>query len=191
MSERERELVAEELPPSDTDDDDDGLDGQSPSIGERLRRKRTLIAEQKTHDIDIPGYEGELFCRYRLISGPDVDKIVKRVRATVQDKSQRQTVAIQDTLIEACEEFWLREDGREYPLREHPDVANHDIPVKYDGKLAEFLAFADELSERRGAREVVLGLFGGNDLAMAAHGTRLSQWMTRLGTEVDFELGEV
>lgn len=158
------------------------------SIAGRLRKQRQAAAENKFHDIDIPGYNGELFCRYRILGGEEVDAIVKKVRQETNNRSEQVLASTLDNIITACDEFWLRDEGKEIPLKKHPDV-DSELPVRYDATLAEFLQFSDELPDPPTARSVVLGLFVGNDLAVSAHGAILVQWMMSGGVELDMMLG--
>ena len=170
--------------------EDDSLPLASESISDRLRRQRKVISEQKTTDVDIPGYNGDLFCRYKLLDGTDLDRIIRKARTNTHNRGEQMLAATLDNIITSCVEFYLRDDGKEFPMREHPDV-EQDIPVKYDEVLAEFLGFKSELPEPATARSVLLGVFGGNDIAVSAHGAVLARWMMRGGVEVDELLGGV
>lgn len=172
--------------------DDDVLPTDRESLADRLRRQRKEQAENTWHDVDIPGYNGELFCRYRLLESQELDGIGRKVRQEVRDRSERILAAAMDGLILSCMEFFVREDGREMPLREHPTYQGpKDVPVRYDINLAEYLEFTDQLSDPPSARGVVLALFGGNDVAVQTHSALNAQWMMRGGAEVDMLLGEV
>jgi hypothetical protein len=160
------------------------------SLVDRLRKQRQAVAENKFTDLDIPGYNGDLFCRYRLLDGTELDQIIRKVRRTVKDRSEQVMAATLDNIITACEELWVRDNGKERPVRDLSTVPT-DLPVKYDVILAEFLGFSAELPDPPTARSVVLGVFGGNDIAVSAHGARLAQWMMQSGAEVDELLGEL
>jgi hypothetical protein len=71
------------------------------------------------------------------------------------------------------------------------DPPRPDFPVRYDLYLAEFLGYRDKLGEPPTPRSVVLGLFGSNEIAMAAHNAQLARWIMGRGNEVDFGLGEI
>jgi hypothetical protein len=176
--------------PSEVVDDDADVDG---SLVSRLRQHHKTIADQKTRDFDIPGYgDGELFCRYHLLEGRQIDAIARKVRATIRNRAEQTTAATCDNLIAACDEFFVRDQGREIPVREVPGYkGDRDVPCRYGIELAEFLGFANELGENPSARKVVIGLFGGNDVAVSMHGARVVQWMTKGSLEVDMEMGEL
>jgi hypothetical protein len=170
--------------------DDEKAPLSSESISDRLRRQRKNISEQTTTDVDIPGYNGDLFCRYKLLDGAELDAIMRRARSSVNGRLEQVRIATMDNIINSCEEFWLRDEGKEFPVRQHPDVKS-DLPVRYDETLAEFMGFKAELPEPLTARSVLLAVFGGNDIAVSAHGAVLARWMMRSGTELDELLGGV
>lgn len=165
---------------------------ESDSLIDRLRRQRKAVAEQHFNDVDIPGFNGELFCRYRLLDSNELDSIVRKVRAQVKGRSDQVFAITCDNLITACEEFYVRDGGKEVSCREAEGWdGDTTMPIRYDANLARFLGFSGDLPDPPTARSVVLGLFGGNDVAVIAHGGRLAQWFMKTGSEVDLELGEV
>src|SRR4051812_32253240 len=78
---------------------------------ERLRAKRAEKAHEATPlELPIPGYDGELVCKYRPLTWGELKKIGEKV-----DKSKnpaRELHAHCDTLILACEGFYVREEGQ-------------------------------------------------------------------------------
>lgn len=149
------------------------------SIADRLRQKAKDSAMDKTHDIDIPGYGGELFCRYRLLTTDELDEIVRYNRENSPRQDQLKN-SVLDNLIKACDEFYIREGKIETPLSQHEAYEGpHDIPVRYDSNLAEFLDITKDLGMTPSARGVVQAVFGFNDIAINAHGAQLSQWMMK------------
>ena len=161
------------------------------SVADRLRKARQVAAEQQWIDLNIPGYNGELFCRYRLLDGKDLKSIADHVRQTIRDPDEQALAAGCDVLIRACEEFWVRDNGEEIPVKELLDPPRPDFPVQYDTYLAEFLGYKDTLPDPPTRRSVVLGLFGGNEIALAAHNADLTRWTMGKGSEVDMGLGGI
>jgi hypothetical protein len=158
------------------------------SITERLKRQHKEESQRKTVDLDIPGFDGGLFCRYRLMTSDELEAIVRRVRQSTRNRSDQITTATMDNLIGACEEFFVRDNGQDIPLSQ---VIGKDTPVQYDMDLAKTMDFADRLPDPPTARSILLELFAGNDIAMQAHGARLSQWMMRAGRDMDELLGGI
>ena len=163
---------------------------QEESITERLRKARQAVADQHSIDLDIPGYSGELFCKYRLLDSRDLKSISDQITKTIRDREEQVLAAGCDTLIRACDEFWVRDRGREIPVRELLD-SPRELPVRYDFQLAEFLGYAKFLPEPPTARSVVMGLFGGNEIALAAHNADFARWNMGKGNEVDMGLGGI
>lgn len=168
----------------------DGLETpKEESIIERLRKQRVSVAEEHFKDIDVPGYSGELFCRYNLLDSKDLKQIGTMIQKTIRDREEQAIAAGCDTLITACQEFFVRDNGKEIPVKELLDPPRPDFPVRYDLYLAEFLDYRKYLPDPPTLRSVVLGLFGGNEISLAAHNADLARWMMGKGTEVDAELG--
>lgn len=165
--------------------DDGATPAQPESIQQRLQRARQDIAENRTYDIDIPGYDGNLYGRYKLLDGPALNRIAQNVTKTIKDKAERGMAASIDTLVTACVEMRVRDGGRDLSLAE---VIGEEEPVRYDMRLAEFLDFHTDLGEHPSARSVLRATFVGNDVAIGAHNQRLSRWMMGNGVSVDEEL---
>ena len=160
------------------------------SVSDRLRRARQTVAEQTTVDLDIPGYNGELFCKYRLLGSNDLKSISDHVIQTIRNQEERMIAAACDVLIRACDEFWVRDKGREVPVKDLLEIPR-ELPVRYDMYLANFLGYAEMMPEPATARAVCLGLFGSNEIALAAHNSDLARWTMGKGNEVDMGLGGI
>lgn len=167
-----------------TEEEGEGIINLAPSIRDVLVAKREHNAAHRTTDLDIPGYEGKLFCRYKLLDSKRLNNIGDRVMKTMRENDERALAGALDTLIAACEEFYVRYEGKEFPLRE---VIGQEEPVRYDSALATFLKFDGELPETPTARSVALALFLNNEIAIAAHNHALSRWMMGNEAEIDEE----
>ena len=159
----------------------------APSIRDSLVARRQHHAEHLTFDLDIPKYDGKLFCRYKLLDSKRLNNIGERVIKTIRERDERALAGALDTLIASCDEFFVRHEGREIPLRE---VIGQEEPVRYDAALAKFLKFEGELPETPTARTVVMALFLDNEVAIAAHNHQLSRWMMGSETDSDGEFFE-
>ena len=158
------------------------------TLMERLRAERQGMAEDQSIDISIPGYgDPVLLCRYRLVEGRELQRIMDKVRRQTKDSFDRNLLTTVDTFIAACEGIYIKEpDSEEEPVPLDPD--NTGAPMQYEPSLAKFLGF-----EANNAREVVRGVFGENDNAIMQHGARLARWFgnTELTDTEEFLLGEV
>lgn len=159
------------------------------SVMDLLRHRRQLRAQEITHDIDIPGYGGDLFARYHLIDGKQLNAIASRIQKTERDPAGRNLLASVDVMVAACDGLYARDRGVERGLHE---ILGEETPVRYDVRLAQFLGFEGELGDAPTARGVVLALFNGNDLAVMSHSSRLQRWTMGAENELDEEfLGEL
>ena len=159
----------------------------SGSIKDKLQARRVEIADNRTYDLDIPGYNGDLYAVYKLLDGQRLNQIAQTVSKTTRDRAERGITAAIDTLVVACKELRVRDEGRDLSVSE---VAGLESEVRYDSQLAAFLGFSGELSDTPTAREVLRKVFVDNEIAIAAHNQRLSRWMMGNGVSLDEELLE-
>jgi hypothetical protein len=151
-----------------------------PSIMESLRARHRELQEKEYVDLEIPGFRGELLCRYRLLDSREVAKIGKRARKQSGNDEDGALIATMDALISSCVEFYYRHgDGSMHPLSQ--SISQDAPPVRYDASLANFLGL-----DATTAREVCLGVFGGegHDLSVLLHGRQLQRWMADTSQDV-------
>jgi hypothetical protein len=146
-----------------------------PSALEALRARRKQLAEATTRTFPIPGYGGVLQTRYRLLGLEAIAGL-----PSMQDQSDGGLVARHlldaacDFLVAACDEVLLYRDGK------HERLLDAEAPIRYDETLAEVLEVTAD-----SAREVVLGVFAGNEPAVIEHLGRVTRWMQRADEDVD------
>lgn len=169
--------------------DDSSGPEQPVSLRDRLLARRKEISENRTVDIDLPGYDGLLYVRYGLLDGPRLNEIATKVIKTTRDRAERGLLAAIDTLIAATVEFRVRDGNRDQSLAEAIGDGN-DLPVKWDQRLAAWLEIQDDIDASAPARSIVLSVFLFNDVAIAAHNQRLSRWMMGNDVSIDEELME-
>lgn len=170
-------LLAHEDPQEDPVDE---TAGSALSIMDQVREQREELKEEEHHlDLDIPGYNGLLVARYIPVRFQVIEKLAK---AAQKDRSgvSKNVLASTDTLIEACQEIFLRVDGELQPI-----PTGSGVPVTFEKRLAEALGF-----EATTAREVVAGVFA-NEFGVIDHNVRYSKWLRDVTKEVDDDfLGE-
>lgn len=147
------------------------------SVRDRLRAQRQEVQRQKWCDITIPGYDGELVARYRLVDGEELEKVGSRLRHKSKNQADRLVNGSMDTLIMACEGFYVRSqrDDQLYPIQDETGEI-----MRYDDRLAEFLNFPAE-----SARDVVRGVFGNNEMAIVQHNAKFSAWLADTSRDPD------
>lgn len=139
------------------------------SLIEQLRRKRAEAASHTTVDLAVPGYKGDIVARYRLIDLlVEGKEIQDRMQRQFEKDDDRMQFGMIDTLIAACIGIYFRnEEGQLEPV--DPDGNG---PALYDDRLAVAFGY-----EAESARDSLVKLFNGNNLAIRAHALRLSEWM--------------
>lgn len=156
----------------------DELRPEAPVTGlEVLRQKRAEAARRTTIDMRVPGYDGVLVARYRLLDPLKEGKqIGERIRSQFKGDDESQLFfANVDTLIEACVGLFERDpDTRELaPI----DPEETGEPVRYDHRLAAGLGITIEIGDKQPARTTVLGVFNGNKVAINRHAGQVEMWM--------------
>lgn len=153
------------------------LSGDQPSILDQLVAARQETAENQTVDIELPGYKGMLVARYGLLDNSELAKIAKRVRKQYK-KQEEQVLAIScDILISACEGFYHRNEAGELQT------------ITKDGEVLSYHNAGDFLQfETTSARNSVIQVFAGNELAVVDQQVRLARWMRNTGVDVDTDL---
>lgn len=136
---------------------------------ERLRVKREESANNTTVDLPVTGYGGEMLVRYRLvdplIEGKEIGARIDR--EFKDDGESAEFYAKVDTLLAACQGFYMRgPDGKEAI---DPDGTGVCV---YEPRLADGLGIEHEC-----ARDILLGVFNGNKVAVGMHAMRFLEWM--------------
>ena len=139
------------------------------TLMEQLRRKRAEAASHTTVDLAVPGYKGDIVARYQLIDVlVEGKEIQERLQRQFEKDDDRMHFGMIDTLIAACTGLYFRNDeGQLEPI--DPDGQG---PAQYDHRLAAAFGY-----EAESARDALVKLFNGNNLAIRAHALRLSEWM--------------
>ena len=155
---------------------------------DQLRLAREEIAQSKETFIKVPGYAEKglpLYIKYRLLEGEELAKIGKRAQNT-KDRWRRNVDAATDTLIVACEGLYLdlANEGNE---DEYTQLTIDGEPV-LGFSVAVATRLGIQISEQSPARSVVMGLFGGNELAVLQHSMLLQRWMGNTNLDVNEEL---
>lgn len=140
----------------------------------KLRAQRQRLEAQRTQEFDLPGYTG-FYARYRRLRIEDTQQILNDPEAPTVEKHAQ-------LLIDACEELFLRDDA-----------GDHHVSDGFDDDLADKLDIkVNEAAEMGAARQVVLGVFDGNEHVLCQHARGVYAWMNMLRNEdEDRLLGEL
>lgn len=150
------------------------------SIMGRLRQKRQQLAAQKTVDLPVAGYGGELVVRYQLldplVEGKEVgDRVAQQFKGPEHD-ADRVYYMLVDSLIAACVGFYIKDAGDLVEL----DPEQLGAMTWSDDRLGDFLGF-----QAGSARDAVLQVFAGNRIAVTRHAAALQRWMGDTSGELD------
>jgi hypothetical protein len=158
------------------------VDPSGSSMMAALRARYAEIGESKTTDIDLPGYDGLLVARYRVLDvAHEINAIGRLVQRQYKGDAERVLYSTLDIMAKACIGIFTRRDGELWPLS--ASISPDEPPICYDDRLADFMGMNGVTS----AREVILGLFQGIETMVMSHGQVLSIWMTDTTREVTTE----
>lgn len=126
------------------------------------RREERMADESLT--LDIPTWSGELKAKYRVVERVELEKMVRALRARqTRNGVTEGTMADADFLIRACIGVIAHDNETE---------EEQTIAPGYTKQLTELLGLEFER-----ARDLVIYLFKGNGIAMAAHAMKVARWM--------------
>lgn len=172
-------------PPARNGGSGDPADGGEVSVLERLKEKREAIGAKKFHDMDIPGYDGELVARFKRMRWEALKDIAEQAEQSTVKRKELNGHA--DVIATACEELFIKKvlpggDEELTPLRELYPEEFGAVPVRFDPRLSTFLDLKIEGTPT--ARKVVFAVFN-NDLAVTALHNDLGEWMQSSKSEED------
>ena len=137
-----------------------------------LKEAHRESSKETSITLEIPGYKGLLWCRYRLLTLDEISRMTTRVQKL--PKAEQLGAASASTLASSCEEFLYQHN----PGSERQPLGSEE-PVKYDKKLAEIIGF----EPKETARGIAMELFKGNGVAMIMHANEINQWIETAGLE--------
>ncbi len=153
------------------------------SLMDSIRAKHQGIVDSKETTIPLPGYDGLLVAKYRLLNVKgELGAIGRKVEKAYKTVAEQGLYGTIDTMIMACIEILTtKEDGTLVPLSE---FFGEDVPIRYDARLADFVGLLQDV-ENKTARQVVFAVFGDNEPMILEHGRKLSGWMRDTTRDVD------
>lgn len=162
---------------------------QPETVWDAFAEKRRAVAETKETLVSVPGYDREapfLMIKYRLLDGPELDKLGAAVRQEFRNRWERTLYAAVDTFIAAVVGFYYDDgDGVPKPLT----IAGEPV-TGFTMDLAIAMKFHDTLKDPNSHRQVVFGLFANNDVAISQHNFQLNRWFGDTSLDVSRELLE-
>jgi hypothetical protein len=154
---------------------------------EALRAKRDQIEAHREVLIPIIGYEEMgLKVKYRLVDRGETNAIAKRNKTLQKDQGEFMFMVLVDTIILACEGFYLAPDG--VPDEKAELLMN-------EAKTDPILTYAQMAQELKGEplgsqRQAVAYVFGDNEFAVGQHALLLNRWLGNTNLDIDLEAME-
>lgn len=127
------------------------LSGALAKIGEQHKKLR----EQKTLDLNVPGYEGLIKVEYRLLPEAEMDRLGKRLEAVKDEGVAGSWEAEADTLVALCNRIHIRENTDE-PWQVLED---ENGPIRFGASFAKSMEGAGIKVSSARARETVVDFF--------------------------------
>lgn len=154
-------------------------------VFDRLAAKREELSSDQRALIPVPGYnDPQLLIEYKLMTGPELNAIGRKVGKETKDAWYRQLHAAIDVMVAAATGVYVQMDGSE------PKALTIDGEpcTGYTSSLAQKLRI--DAGDPPRVRKVVREIFGNNDVALGNHSFRLQRWMSDTSVNVDEELFE-
>lgn len=147
------------------------------SLAGRIAERRRDLERKTTEDFDVPGYEGILVARYKVVGYAANRKIGKRHESMpAWIKAELYTMA--DTLILANVD--LLENGGDDPAGHRP------LGLRWGVKAAQDL-FRCQLPDNATARQAMFAIFP-DDMKLMRHYGDVSQWILGNNPRIDDDL---
>lgn len=147
------------------------------SILDKISARRDERLREEVLTLDIPSWDGELRAKYRVVDRVELEAMIRKIRQRSRQpgSGDQASDADADFLVKACVGVVAYDSDTDDTAR---------VSDGYDKTLAEMLGLPTER-----ARELVVYLFKGNGIALAAHAMKVAKWMQDTSKPVDDDLG--
>lgn len=166
-----------------------------PGVFAEIAKRHEEIRADKSLELWIPGYEGMIKVRYRLLHDEEMDKLVQRageVKPTEGIAGDRKISA--DTLVRMCDRILYRDDENDRELKDEKG------PIRFERRFADFMQGLGIQVGGEKATEIVENFFSPRTdpddptsvrsypNAMGRHFTAILQWYQGERDKIDREL---
>lgn len=149
------------------------------SLREKVQARHAALQAARTTAFDVPGYEGVLRARYRVLSWKEIGRIGERILKIKDiDDATRELYQAADTLILASEAVYDPELDKARKDGDPPPEG-----LKWCQQLAHDLGFPDPQTPR----QAVFAIFA-RETQIMTHYQTVMNWQDGENVEVDEEL---
>lgn len=122
-----------------------------------IAKRQEEIRSQSHLTLVVPGYEGSMRVRYRLLPEAEMDSLGRRIEDAQRGEGLGAALDLEaDILIRMCDRILVRNPDTDT----EQELADDKGPVRFEGRLADILSQAGvKFTNDRLARAVVLDLF--------------------------------
>jgi hypothetical protein len=175
--------------------------GSAPSLARSVSilkgAEQRRNAREGTLFLDVPSWNGELICEYRVVSREEMLTLTNRIQRLMRQANGNPDPARGDfdLIIAACIALYVidPETGERVPVEDEQGPVGYDRIAHVMGKDDEFKSQREVISYLMGTRTDARGGWQENLLAVSIHANTIARWMsdpTRRSVDVEALLGE-
>lgn len=121
-----------------------------------IAKRHEEIRADKTLDLFVPGYEGMMKVRYRLLPEAEMDRLGRRIEEVKRGEGVAGAWKVEaDSLVAMCDRILLREP----PAEDYEVMEDEHGPIRFEGRFAQALEKAGVKVSGAKATEIVLDFF--------------------------------
>lgn len=166
------------------------------TLMKQLRAKRLEISETVDTLIPVQIFGGkvegkiipQVFAKYRLIEREEIEELGRVIRKQTRDQGEQMMRVVVDSLVSACEGFYVQPEGADQPEELKWPDGNHVLTYR---DMANYLGYMAAPGHVLQDREAVFYVFGDKEFSVGQHGIAFNRWLNNAGIQIDQEfLGE-
>jgi hypothetical protein len=122
----------------------------------RIAKRHEEIRADSTLTLFVPGYEGMMKVRYRLLPEVDMDRLGQRIEEVKRGEGVAGAWKVEaDSLVAMCDQILVREEDSDgYEV-----LSDENGPIRFEGRFAQVLQKVGVTVNGAKATEIVLDFF--------------------------------